>query len=111
MSEEKSSEPNNNIEDEANNKWNSLSFPEKFILAVKSITIEPIVLIHLTAILMTYITTMDLILDRACIINMNYPREICEALAERYVQTLKSVFASREKTRVHFIFLSVNLQE
>jgi len=57
-----------------------------FVKAFKSATIEPIVFVHLTAILMTSICTIDLILERACSVNNKFPDEICADIVKRFLQ-------------------------
>jgi PCFT/HCP family folate transporter-like MFS transporter 1/3 len=52
---------------------------------MKQLVIEPIIFFHPTVLLMTQLVAEDLMLDRACRVNLNYPTVICNALADRDV--------------------------
>jgi PCFT/HCP family folate transporter-like MFS transporter 1/3 len=55
------------------------------VALLKQMTVEPIIFTHLTVLLMTHLCAEDLMLDRACRVNLNYDPFICDALKTRQI--------------------------
>lgn len=72
-----SSEPNQAI------TWKSLSIREKWTFLTSNITVEPMAACYIISIVFSGLATQNLILEKACRVNLAYSDEVCTALSER----------------------------
>nr|XP_022901640.1 proton-coupled folate transporter-like [Onthophagus taurus]XP_022901641.1 proton-coupled folate transporter-like [Onthophagus taurus] len=63
--------------------WNDLNFTEKCKLLKANITVEPIVACYIMPCVLASLATQNLSIEKACRVNLAYPKEVCDALSRR----------------------------
>lgn len=65
------------------NEWRDLKTCDKVRYIVNNITIEPVIALYIIPNALESITTSNLKLEKACLVNLNYPEDVCEKLMAR----------------------------
>ncbi|CAH2107664.1 unnamed protein product [Euphydryas editha] len=101
----KESDPLNEIT-EGKNEENKRSFKKTCCYAIKSVTVEPTMLFFVSGTVFGLLVSQNLILEKACRVNLNFSSDICDALKlqtlekqniyEREVQKLVAVAVARK---------------
>lgn len=66
-----------------NSTKKKMSFREKFKYITSNITVEPIVICYVMPSVLSSLATQNINLEKACRVNLNYGKEICDALSNR----------------------------
>ncbi|KYN35936.1 Solute carrier family 46 member 3 [Trachymyrmex septentrionalis] len=63
--------------------WKSMSIRQKWSFLTSNITVEPMVACYVIPSVLSQLATQNLILEKACRVNLAYPDEVCSALSAR----------------------------
>lgn len=63
--------------------WKSMSIRQKWSFLTSNITVEPMVACYVIPSVLSGLAVQNLILEKACRVNLAYPDEVCSALAAR----------------------------
>lgn len=63
--------------------WKSMSIRQKWTFLTSNITVEPMVACYVIPSVLSSLAVQNLILEKACRVNLAYPDEVCSALSAR----------------------------
>lgn len=63
--------------------WKSMSIRQKWSFLTSNITVEPMVACYVIPCVLSQLAVQNLILEKACRVNLAYPDEVCSALSAR----------------------------
>lgn len=70
--------------------WKSMSIQQKWSFLTTNITVEPMVACYVIPSVLSSLATQNLILEKACRVNLAYPDEVCSALSARNTTGLEA---------------------
>lgn len=79
----KSEEPKSAKAEEKATSWKHMTFREKYDYFCTNITVEPVLACYIMPCVFANLATQNLNLEKACRVNLAYPKEVCDALSNR----------------------------